>query len=387
MKLSQDTNIDLENNNKSFDQIKSLKLINFRSHSDFSLSLSGKPLAIIGDNGAGKTNILEAISLLSPGRGIRNSKFSEMVKDDNSMPWGVNFNILSNGKNYEVSSGLRDNQKGRDIKINSKKVSGSSALPEIILLSWLTPSMDQIFNETPSYRRRFIDRLCAVYEKNHIKNIKIYEKLMAERNSSFKSKVLDNVWLDALENQMSDVSIAIAETRLTFISDLNKVLETNLDPVWPRAHLEIYGFVENLVSSWNSGKAKEMLCNEFKNNRERDFFSKRTNEGVHRSDLLVNEKNKKIEAKKCSTGEQKSLLMGIILSHLELVSSFKSRYPVLLLDEVLAHFDKIRRKSFFKQIQEIGSQIIMTGTDISVFEELRDLEIYHLNNKKVTDIR
>ena len=385
--MSQDTNIDLENSNKSFDQIKSLKLINFRSHSDFSLSLSGKPLAIIGDNGAGKTNILEAISLLSPGRGMRNSKFSEMVKDDNSMPWGVNFNILSNGKNYEVSSGLRDNQKGRDIKINSKKVSGSSALPEIILLSWLTPSMDQIFNETPSYRRRFIDRLCAVYEKNHIKNIKIYEKLMAERNSSFKSKVLDNVWLDALENQMSDVSIAIAETRLTFISDLNKVLETNLDPVWPKAHLEIYGFVENLVSSWNSGKAKEMLCNEFKNNRERDFFSKRTNEGVHRSDLLVNEKNKKIEAKKCSTGEQKSLLMGIILSHLELVSSFKSRYPVLLLDEVLAHFDKIRRKSFFKQIQEIGSQIIMTGTDISVFEELGDLEIYHLSNKKVTDIR
>ena len=385
--MSQDTNIDLENSNKSFDQIKSLKLINFRSHSDFSLSLSGKPLAIIGDNGAGKTNILEAISLLSPGRGMRNSKFSEMVKDDNSMPWGVNFNILSNGKNYEVSSGLRDNQKGRDIKINSKKVSGSSALPEIILLSWLTPSMDQIFNETPSYRRRFIDRLCAVYEKNHTKNIKIYEKLMAERNSSFKSKVLDNVWLDALENQMSDVSIAIAETRLTFISNLNKVLETNLDPVWPRAHLEIYGFVENLVSSWNSGKAKEMLCNEFKNNRERDFFSKRTNEGVHRSDLLVNEKNKKIEAKKCSTGEQKSLLMGIILSHLELVSSFKSRYPVLLLDEVLAHFDKIRRKSFFKQIQEIGSQIIMTGTDISVFEELEDLEIYHLNNKKVTDIR
>ena len=385
--MSQDTNIDLENSNKSFDQIKSLKLINFRSHSDFSLSLSGKPLAIIGDYGAGKTNILESISLLSPGRGIRNSKFSEMVKDDNSMPWGVNFNILSNGKNYEVSSGLRDNQKGRDIKINSKKVSGSSALPEIILLSWLTPSMDQIFNETPSYRRRFIDRLCAVYEKNHTKNIKVYEKLMAERNSSFKSKVLDNVWLDALENQMSDVSIAIAETRLTFISDLNKVLEANLDPVWPRAHLEIYGFVENLVSSWNSGKAKEMLCNEFKNNRERDFFSKRTNEGVHRSDLLVNEKNKKIEAKKCSTGEQKSLLMGIILSHLELVSSFKSRYPVLLLDEVLAHFDKIRRKSFFKQIQEIGSQIIMTGTDISVFEELGDLEIYHLNNKKVTDIR
>ena len=156
--MSQDTNIEITNNKKSFDRIKFLKLINFRSHSEFNLELSGKPIAIIGNNGAGKTNILEAISLLSPGRGLRNSKFSEMVKDDNMLPWGVNFEILSNDKTYQISSGLKDNHKGRDIKINGKKVSGSSALPEIILLSWLTPSMDQIFNETPSYRRRFIDR-------------------------------------------------------------------------------------------------------------------------------------------------------------------------------------------------------------------------------------
>ena len=210
---------------------------------------------------------------------------------------------------------------------------------------------------------------------------------MAERNSSFKNKTIDNVWLDALEDQMSEVSISVAETRLSFVGNLNKVLESNLDIVWPKAHLEIHGFVENLVSSWNNDKAKEILCGKLKDNRERDFFSRRTNEGVHRSDLFVTERNKKIEAKKCSTGEQKSLLMGIILSHLELVSNYKSRYPVLLLDEVLAHFDKIRRKSFFKQIQDIGSQIIMTGTDISVFEELEEIEIYHLNNKKIMDIR
>ena len=117
-------------------------------------------------------------------------------------------------------------------------------------------------------------------------------------------------------------------------------------------------------------------------NREKDFFSKRTNEGVHRSDLIVSERNKEIEAKKCSTGEQKSLLMGIILPHLELVSNFTNRYPVLLLDEVLAHFDKIRRQSFFEQIHDIGSQIIMTGTDISIFEKLEDLEIIHMNEIK-----
>ena len=385
IKLSQDTNMSVEK--LSFDQIKSIKLINFRSHSDLSLELSGRPLAIIGNNGVGKTNILEAISLLSPGRGIRNSKFSEMVKDENMMPWGINFNIFSNRKNYQVSSGLKNNHRGRDVKINGKKVAGSNKLSDIILLSWLTPSMDQIFNETPSYRRRFIDRLCSVYSKNHIKNIKTYEKLMLERNSSFKNKIFDNVWLNGIDEQMSEVSIAIAETRIEFINNLNKVLITNLDPVWPKAYLEILGFVEKLVTAWNNEKAKQILFEKLRENREKDFFSKRTTEGIHRSDLLVIDRNQKIEAKKCSTGEQKSLLMGIILSHLDLVANHKARYPVLLLDEVVAHFDEIRRKSFFNQIRDIGSQIIMTGTDRSVFEQLNGIDIYHLDTNKVTNIQ
>ncbi len=160
----------INSKNKSFDHIESLKIINFRSHENFNLQLSGLPLAIIGENGVGKTNILEAISLLSPGRGIRNSSFLEMVKDNNLKPWGISSNICSNQKRYKVSTGIKESFKGRDIKINEKKVSGSSHLPEVILISWLTPSMDQIFNQTPSYRRKFIDRLCAVYEKEHTKN-------------------------------------------------------------------------------------------------------------------------------------------------------------------------------------------------------------------------
>jgi len=377
--VSQDINIEITKKDKSCDQIRSIKIMNFRSYENFSLEFSGKPLAIIGENGIGKTNILEAISLFSPGRGIRNASFSEMIKDNNSKPWGISSNVLSDDREFKISSGIKEHLKGRDIKINEKKVSGSSVLPEIILISWLTPSMDQIFNETPSYRRKFIDRLCAVYEKEHTKNLKIYEKLMRERNSSFKNERIDNVWLEAIEYQMASVSILIAATRLKFISNLNKILESNLHTVWPKAHLELSGFVENLISSWNEEKAKRILCETLSNNREKDFFSKRTNEGVHRSDLIVTERNKEIEAKKCSTGEQKSLLMGIILSHLELVSNFTNRYPVLLLDEVLAHFDEIRRLSFFKQIFEIGSQIIMTGTDISIFEKLEDLEIIHMD--------
>jgi len=377
--VSQDINIEITKKDKSCDQIKSIKIINFRSYEDFSLDFSGKPVAMIGDNGIGKTNILEAISLFSPGRGIRNASFSEMIKDNNSKPWGISSDVLSDDKKFKISSGIKEHLKGRDIKVNEKKVSGSSVLPEIILISWLTPSMDQIFNESPSYRRKFIDRLCAVYEKDHTKNLKMYEKLMRERNLSFKNERIDNVWLEAIEYQMANVSILIAETRLIFISNLNKILESNLHSVWPKAYLELSGFVEDLVASWNEEKAKRILCETLRDNREKDYLSKRTNKGVHISDLIVTERNKKIEAKKCSTGEQKSLLMGIVLSHLELVSNLTSRYPVLLLDEVLAHFDKIRRQSFFEQILDIGSQIMMTGTDISIFENLDDLEIIHMN--------
>ena len=361
---------------------KNIKLLNYRnfskSHFDFNSSCN----VLIGNNGTGKTNILEAISLFSPGRGMRNASFSEMIKDNNSKPWGISSEVLSNNKTYKISSGIKEQLRGREIKVNEKKISGSSVLPEIILISWLTPSMDRIFNETPSYRRKFIDRLCAIYEKDHTKNLKIYEKLMRERNLSFKNERIDAVWLDAIEYQMANISIIIAETRLKFISSLNKIIGSNLHSVWPKAHLELSGFVEDLVSSWNEEKAKSILCTKLNDNREKDFFSKRTNDGVHRSDLIVSERNKRIEAKKCSTGEQKSLLMGIILSHLELVSNFTNRYPILLLDEVLAHFDKIRRQSFFEQIHDIGSQIIMTGTDISIFEKLEDLEIINMNEIK-----
>ena len=384
--MSQEINT-ISSKNKSFDQIESLKIINFRSHENFNIQLSGLPLAIIGENGVGKTNILEAISLLSPGRGIRNANFSEMIKDNNLKPWGISASISNERKKYKVSTGIKESFKGRNIKINEKKVSGSSHLPEVILISWLTPSMDQIFNQTPSYRRKFIDRLCAVYEKDHTKNLKIYEKLMRERNMSFKNERIDKIWLDALESQMANISIVIAETRLKFISNLNKILENNLDEVWPKSSLEISGFVENLVSSWNKDKAIMVFCETLNANREKDFFSKRTTEGVHRSDLMVTEQKNKLEAKKCSTGEQKAMLMGIILAHLELVSNHTSRYPVLLLDEVLAHLDKKRRDSFFHQILNIGSQIIMTGTDISIFNSLgENLDIFHLNQTKLRTI-
>ena len=145
--MSQDTNIEITNNKKSFDRIKFLKLINFRSHSEFNLELSGKPIAIIGNNGAGKTNILEAISLLSPGKGLRNSKFSEIVKDDNMLPWGVNFEILSNDKTYQISSGLKDNQKVEILKLMVKKSPDQVCCPSYFTFM-VNPSMDQIFNET-----------------------------------------------------------------------------------------------------------------------------------------------------------------------------------------------------------------------------------------------
>ncbi|MEE3295294.1 MAG: DNA replication/repair protein RecF [Pseudomonadota bacterium] len=378
--MNQNHQINYTKEEKSFDSIRSLKLTNFRSHENLSFLLSGKPLSIVGQNAVGKTNILEAISLLSPGRGLRNSSLNDLSNTKNMNGWGVKAKIISNNETIDISTGMREGSSGREVKINEKKVSGSSHLPKFFSLYWLTPSMDQIFLESPSYRRRFIDRLCSIYKHNHINHIRQYEKLMRERNQFLKSNIPDKKWLDKIEFQMARESIPIAINRIDLVDELNKLLDCSVDLVWPKASLKINGLVENLISSWNPEKAEKEVSIILRRNRRKDLLSKRTNEGIHRSDLEVFEKNKNIAAYKSSTGEQKGLLLSIIITHLELVSNKTSRYPVLLLDEVVAHLDEIRRASLFKKIFDSGAQVIMTGTDLTLFDEFKNiLDIFILN--------
>ncbi|MFL2824298.1 MAG: DNA replication/repair protein RecF [Alphaproteobacteria bacterium] len=356
-----------------FNRIHSLRLQNFRSYSDLKCFFDGRPVVLLGPNGSGKTNILEALSLLSPGRGLRSASFDQFRNIKGPSEWGIVAEVLSDKQTIKVSTGVSAGRlRGRDVKINDKKVTASDALPSILSLSWVTPSMDQIFMESPSARRRFLDRMCSSFNNNHINSIKNYEKLMKERNKLLQDNFYDKSWLGTIEERMVSEGILIALTRIELIKSLNNSLEKDHNPVWPRAFLKIQGNIENKLILDELNEVKKSYKEILFNNRKKDSISGRTLEGIHRSDLLVSERNKGVFASQCSTGEQKGLLLGLILTHLDLIAEKSCRYPILLLDEVVAHLDQLRRSSLFDQIIKTKAQVFMTGTDISLFSSIEN---------------
>ena len=362
----------LEELRYDFNRIHSLRLQNFRSYSDLKCSFDGRPVVLLGPNGSGKTNILEALSLLSPGKGLRSASFDQFRNIKGPSELGIVSEVLSDNQIIKVSTGVSAGRlRGRDVKVNDKKVTASNALPSILSLSWVTPSMDQIFMESPSARRRFLDRMCSSFNNNHINSIKNYEKLMKERNKLLQDNLYDKSWLETIEERMVSEGILIGLTRIELIKRLNDSLEKDQNPVWPRAFFKIQGTIEEKLIFSELSEVREAYIELLFNNRKKDSISGRTLGGIHRSDLLVSERNKGVFASQCSTGEQKGLLLGLILTHLDLIAEKSSRYPILLLDEVVAHLDQLRRSSLFDQIIKTKAQVFMTGTDISLFSSIK----------------
>ena len=371
--MSQHQTNDIESQAYDFNRVKSLKLNNFRSYDRLECNFKGSSVVLLGPNGSGKTNILESLSLLSPGRGLRRASYDQFRNFKGPIEWGINAEVLSNSNSsYKISTGISAGRvKGREVKINEKKVLASKALPEIISVSWLTPSMDQIFVESPSSRRKFLDMMCSSLFNNHADLIKSYEKLMRERNILLQENKLDIGWLDTLENQMSEDGVNIALNRVNLINGLNTKLDNDQNPVWPKAFLKIDGIIEEKLLFNDDKSIKNYFAEALFNNRKKDYFSGRTTFGIHKSDLMVSDRNKGIYASQCSTGEQKSLLIGLILTHLNLVAEKSNRYPILLLDEVVAHLDQLRRLALFEQIIETNAQVFMTGTELDLFQGIR----------------
>ena len=371
-----------------FNRVQSLKLNNFRSYESLDCTFRGCSVVLLGSNGSGKTNILESLSLLSPGRGLRRAPFEQFRNFKGPAEWGINAKVLSNNSSYKISTGIPAGRiKGREVRINDKKVFASKSLPEIISVSWLTPSMDQIFVESPSSRRKFLDTMCSSLFNNHASLIKSYEKLMRERNILLQENKFDIDWLDTLETQMSQDGVNIGLNRLNLITGLNTRLDNDENPVWPKAFLKIEGIIEDKLSSNDCESVKDFFRERLFDNRKKDFFSGRTTFGIHKSDLLVSDRNKGIYANQCSTGEQKSLLIGLILTHLNLVANRSNRYPILLLDEVVAHLDQLRRAALFEQIIETKAQVFMTGTEIDLFSGIKDFsEIFSVGMGRLKKI-
>lgn len=354
-----------------------LAVTNFRSYARSELALCGRPVVLAGPNGAGKTNLLDAISLLSPGRGLRGAQLSEHIRKAPQSPqegvlWAVTATVSRDAECYEIGTGLVPGQQGadrREVHLNGARAQNSADLGEIIQMVWLTPAMDRLFSESASGRRRFLDRLVLGFDPAHARRSLRYEQAMRERARLLRHGPRDPGWLSGLENQMAESGVEIALARATAIIRLNRALsDRERAGVFPCAQLAIVGEIDQLVAE-KGNDATDALRSALASARVRDAESRRTTLGPHVSDLSVRHTDKRMDARDCSTGEQKALLISIVLADAsELARERCGMAPILLLDEIAAHLDQTRRAALCEEILALGAQAWLTGTDIRLFE-------------------
>ena len=341
-----------------------LTLTDFRSHAAATLAPGPGFVILTGENGAGKTNVLEAVSLLSPGRGLRGASLSEMARSDG--PGG--FAVSTRLGDVEIGTGTSAAApERRQVRINGAPAA-SNALSEWLSVLWITPAMDRLFSEAASGRRRFFDRLVLALEPGHAHHAARYEAAMRARNKLLaEPDGADPGWLAALEAGMAEHGAAIADARARTLAALGDALAAQPEGVFARAGLALNG--------WRSEGA-DALRAELRAGRGRDATAGRTLAGPHRSDLHVTHMGKGQPAERSSTGEQKALLLGIVLAHADLVAARLGRRPVLLLDEVAAHLDPSRRAALFGRLDG-GGQVWMTGTERTLFAGVGATATWH----------
>jgi len=352
--------------------LSELVLTRFRTYADARLVLDDRPVVLTGPNGAGKTNVLEAVSMLSPGRGLRGTAPGEATRrppgavageEIQGPGWAVFARLHRDGEAHAVGTGL-DQAERRVVRIDGETVSGSRALAELVRVVWLTPPIDRLFLEGASGRRRFLDRLVLALDPQHGSRAAAYEQAMRERTRLLKGGRGDAGWLDALEAAMAEHGLALTAARRRFVARLGTALAlTPDDSPFPRAEVAIETGVED------EGDAAALRVR-LARGRQRDTAAGRALEGPHRADLIVRHRPKDMEARYCSTGEQKALLIGMVLAHARLMRDRDGLAPLLLLDEVAAHLDSLRRAALFDEICALGAQAWMTGTDRALFDAL-----------------
>lgn len=338
--------------------ISSLSLSQFRNHADSRIMDAGQFNVLTGLNGAGKTNILEAISLLAPGRGLRRATFAEMASQAGPGGFAISAELV--GTADVIGTGCSaDAPSRRQVRINGATHS-AQMLGEWLSIIWLTPAMDRLFVEATSGRRRFLDRLVLALHPGHAQAATRYEAAMRERNRLLgDERPHEPAWLDALEARMADYGSALYTARQATVAALEAQLERSETGVFARPSLALMG------GAFDDGA---MMASRWRSDRGRDRAAGRTLYGPHRADLSVELRQKRQAAALCSTGEQKAMLIAIILAHADLVAERDAAPLVLLLDEVAAHLDSSRRAALYEQLAARGGQVWMTGTDSALFE-------------------
>ncbi|WP_078704891.1 DNA replication/repair protein RecF [Bartonella sp. WD16.2] len=353
--------------------VRQLKLTHYRNYCSFNIHLSGQHVVFTGHNGAGKTNLLEALSFLSPGRGLRRAAYSDISFSKGGGAAFVVFARLQCALYGEVHIGTTLETGGNSRKVHINGVHEScDCLTDYCHVSVLTPSMDGLFTGPSLDRRRFLDRMVLAIDSLHGRRIADYDKAMRARNRLFLDGNEDCAWFDALEMQMAGLATAIAAARVDVIRLLNDMSEQTSSYVpFPRAFLQIDGFLEKALKTISAIEVEEQFLERLRHNRPVDCAARRTLEGPHRTDLQVFYADKNIAATSCSTGEQKALLTGLVLCHARLTSMMSNMTPILLLDEMAAHLDSRRRTALFDILDDLGSQAFMTGTDRILFDSLK----------------
>lgn len=373
--------------------VRNLRLTNFRSYASAELKVSGRPVVLAGANGAGKTNVLDAISLLAPGRGLRGSKLAEHTRRGPTVTdgarWAVSAAVMREEMSFDIGTGLMLGPNGgekRVVRLNGAPAASSADLGEIIQMVWLTPSMDRLFTEGASGRRKFLDRLTLGFDATHARMAARYETAMRERARLLKYGPRDPAWLDGLEATMAETGVAMARARAHAVTRLNVMLTTRGDAgSFPAAALTLEGECDRAIDTAGDN-APDMMRKRLAGNRINDAESGRTVFGPHLSDLSVRHTLKRAEARACSTGEQKALLISIVLADAwELSARHERPAPVLLLDEIAAHLDRDRRKALFDEVLALGAQAWITGTDMALFEDLApDADVFMVENSRFT---
>ncbi|QKC93293.1 DNA replication/repair protein RecF [Mesorhizobium sp. NZP2298] len=354
--------------------ISKLTLTNFRNYAALTIDLAPGPVVFSGDNGAGKTNLLEAISFLTPGRGLRRAPYADVAREGCDGGFALHARLDGPDGQVEIGTGISggEGEGGRRVRINGATARSAEDMLEWLRVVWLTPAMDALFTGPAADRRRFLDRLVLAIDPGHGQRALDYEKAMRGRNRLLMDGSRDDRWFEAIETQMAETGVAIAAARAELVRLLAAMIDRLPDTgPFPQADISLSGDLETEVSAAPAVDVEERFRRALADGRDRDRAAGRTLEGPHRSDLLVRHRPKAMPSELCSTGEQKALLVGIVLSHARLTGEMSGLTPILLLDEIAAHLDSGRRAALFSILEELNCQAFMTGTDAALFSSLQ----------------
>jgi DNA replication and repair protein RecF len=356
--------------------VRRLTLHNFRNYRTAALEADAATIVLVGPNGAGKTNLIEAVSFLAPGRGLRRATVNEVAFNEGDGSWAVAAEI--EGALGLATLGTGIDQPGNDdatiqrrCRIDGEPVASAASFAEHLRVVWLVPAMDALFVGSPSERRRFLDRLALAVDAEHAGRVNALERSLRSRNRLLEDPRTDSHWLVAVERQTAELAVAVAGLRVETVRRLGGVLEKRKDAAFPPVEIAIDGWLEQLVPQYPASEIEERYRAVLRDNRARDAAAGRTLDGPHLSDLKVIYAAKRIAAAEASTGEQKALLIGLVLAHARLLQEMTGTAPILLLDEVLAHLDPARRAALHGELAELAAQAWMTAADPAAFREIQ----------------